>query len=131
MESRNWKKIRIIESILFPAGWILILLAGADFPPPRGFYRLVILIILLDLVQQLYLQWLCKNLIMRRTFLLSQLLFLATGVAVAVLFILCNGGFQKESGIWTGIIAAVSVVYGTAFWIIHRLLAAKIRKSDV
>ncbi|HBB60182.1 MAG TPA: hypothetical protein DCZ61_00135 [Lachnospiraceae bacterium] len=131
MESRNWKKIRIIESILFPAGWILILLAGADFPPPRGFYRLVILIILLDLVQQLYLRWLCKNLIMRRTFLLNELLFLAAGVVVAVLFVLCNGGFQKESGIWTGVIAAVSVVYGTAFWIIHRLLAGKIRKSDV
>jgi hypothetical protein len=65
------------------------------------------------------------------TFLLNELLFLAAGVVVAVLFILCNGGFQKESGIWTGIIAAVSVVYGTAFWIIHRLLAGKIRKSYV
>lgn len=124
----NWKKARTIEFIVFLIGWTSIMLAGADYPPPAGFLWLVLLIIILDIIQDRYLRWLGEKLLGRKTFLLNELLFCIAGIVVAVGMILCNGGFRKETGVWVGIITAVSVIYGTAFWGINRIVADVIGK---
>ncbi|MDY5112867.1 MAG: hypothetical protein SPE66_04050 [Bilifractor sp.] len=123
IKGKRWRWILVIEFVVFFFGWTAILMAGADFPPPKGFYRLVILIAVLDIIQTLYLKWLAKRLIKGRTFLLNELFFCTAGTILAVIFILFNGGFRSESGIWVGIITAVSVGYGTIFWSINRLIA--------
>ena len=69
-----------------------------------------------------------EKLLGRKTFLLNELLFCIAGIVVAVGMILCNGRFRKETGVWVGIITAVSVIYGTAFWGINRIVASVIGK---
>ncbi len=125
---RRWRWICAAEFVVFFLGWTAVLLAGADFPPPGGFYRLVIVVGVSDIVQAIYLKWLLKNLIMRHTFLLNEVFFCAAGIIVAVMFILCNGGFRSGFGIWIGIVTAVSVGYGTAFWCVNRLIAGFLKK---
>lgn len=86
---------------------------------------MVILAGLLDAVQDFYLRWLGRNLMKRRTLLINELLFAGSGITSAIVFILLNGGFQKETGVWTGVITAAAVVYGTGFWAVNRLIVAR------
>ena len=92
---------------MFLIGWTSIMLAGADYSPPAGFLWLVLLIIILDIIQDRYLRWLGEKLLVRKTFLLNELLFCMAGIVVAVGMVLCNGGFRKETGVWVGIITGV------------------------
>ena len=89
------------------------MLAGADYPPPAGSLWLVLLIIILDIIQDRYLRWLGEKLLVRKTFLLNELLFCIAGIVVAVGMILCNGGFRKETGVWVGIITAVCDIWNS------------------
>lgn len=86
---------------------------------------MVILAGLLDAVQDFYLRWLSRNLMKRRTLLINELMFAGSGIISAVAFILLNGGFQKGTGVWTGVITAAAVVYGTGFWAVNHVIAAR------
>ena len=35
IKGKRWRGIRVIEFVVFFFGWTAILMAGADFPPPR------------------------------------------------------------------------------------------------
>ena len=61
------------------------MLAGADFPPPKGFVNIVILILILDVFQHFYLCWLLPRLNKQNTFILNLGLFATVGIAVAVM----------------------------------------------
>ena len=49
------KKLQWIGSSVFFAGWTIVILLGADFPPPAGFVRVVFAIALFAVLQWFYL----------------------------------------------------------------------------
>lgn len=125
----NWKNIQIIEFIVFFFGWIIILLAGADFPPPKGFSHLVILIFVLDVLQAFYLHYLIPRFNGLKMFVVNECLFLIAGILTPMLFILINGYALTLTCIWLVLIAIVSLVYGTCFYGINDFISKHLKEE--
>ena len=119
------KKLRILESSVFFVGWTIILLLGADFPPPEGFIWVIFGIAVLDFLQWLYLGWLLNALRHRKTFVLNFVLFTIVGFITALLTAFLNGRVISEMMIWFSIIMSVSAIYGVIFWSINLLIVKK------
>ena len=119
------KKLRILESSVFFVGWTIILLLGADFPPPEGFIWVIFGIAVLDFLQWLYLGWLLNALRYRKTFVLNFVLFTIVGFITALLTAFLNGRVISETMIWFIIIMSVSAIYGVIFWSINLLIVKK------
>ena len=123
------KRLPWIESLLFFFSWTLIMLSGADFPPPSGFIWLILIIAVLSILQWFYLGWLLKTILQRKTFLLNLLLFCCTGFVTALLLVILNGSFTAEIWIWFLIIMTAAAGYGSLFWLINRLLLKHVLKE--
>ena len=126
------KKIQLINFLSFFIGWTVLLLSGADFPPPTGFIWLVILVLFLDVIQYFYLNIYFLKRIKRhkkfKLFLANSLFYLFGGFIVAActtLPVFPTIG-QTNSIIWMTVITTVSILYGIIFWVfnwsLYRLL---------
>jgi hypothetical protein len=129
------KNIIKINSILFFVGWIIILLLGADFPPPIGFLWLVLLVAILDFIQYKYLRVLLPQLKERKKNLFLKNLFFFTvgGVIVALFILITRYNITLEMNmndiiILIIVITAVSTIYGIFFWVFN-LWLLKISKK--
>lgn len=125
----NYKKIVFIESLLFIVGWTIIFLLGADFPPPEGFWKIIMLVVILDLIQIPYLYDLLTHINMKPTFFKNFLFFICGGVIVSLLTSRKNvGGDLKQRMIWILMVTFVSIVYGNVLWFVNRLFVKSIKK---
>lgn len=118
-------KIKITEFNLFFLVWAAIMFAGANFPPPKGFVNIVILILILDVFQHFYLCWLLPRLNKQNTFILNLGLFATVQIAVALMMISLSGKFYPGTIVWIAIIAVVSVLYGSFFWVANWMIVKK------
>lgn len=122
------KKINIIETILFVIIWTGIMLLGADFPPPSGFWKIIFLIIVLAGIQYIYLTYLFRKMLVMKTFIKNILFFLLGGIITSIVSILFFGTeiiSKKNFIICTSMITMVSIIYGICFWSINYLLKRK------
>ncbi|MEG0163826.1 hypothetical protein [Anaerorhabdus sp.] len=121
----KYKKINIIETIFFIVGWIIIFLLGADFPPPSGFWKVVLVVILLAIIQSIYLKYLFKNIFDIKSFLKNTIFFFVGGLLVALCSMIIlpgNHGNNQISIIWIALITSVCIVYGILFWFVNYFL---------
>ena len=122
-------KIIQINSILFFVAWTIIMLLGADFPPPIGFIWVILLIGALDLIQYKYLQKFLPLLRKRKNnlFIKNLLFFLTGGIVVSLLLLASRYKITLEMGmssiiIWITILTLVGAIYGACFWFFNLLL---------
>lgn len=124
----NHQNVIRINSIVFFIGWILILLLGADFPPPIGFLWLVLLIAVLDFIQYKYLRVILPQLKERKKLFLKNLFFFTVGGALVALFtLIIRYKITMKMNvtdiiIWSIVITVVSVIYGICFWFFNLCL---------
>lgn len=78
------RNLIILESSLFFVFWIVVFLLGADFPPPVGFWKIVVLTLILDIVQAFYLRFLLKNITTRPTYIINSIFFVLGGIIVSL-----------------------------------------------
>ena len=122
----SYKKINIIETILFIVFWIIIFLLGADFPPPLGFWKIGILVIIIALIQSIYLKCLFKYKMNKKSFINNILFFISGGFLVALFTSLpFNTNNLQNIIIWFTVIIVVSIIYGMFFWVINYLIIKK------
>lgn len=114
------RELIIIESLCFFIGWLILFLLGADKPPPVGFWNIVVLLIVLDIIQGLYLSYLLRNMTIKPTFKKNALLFILAGILVSGISAVISGSYDlKNAFIWIGVVTAVSVLYGSFFWAVN------------
>lgn len=112
------KKLRLFETIGFFLAWVIVFLLGSDFPPPAGFIWMVLLVAVLDVIQFFYLGYLLPRIIKQPTFWLNFLFFLIGGIVVAIATAFyMNTVDWMQLVIWYGMLAIVSVVYGSSMWL--------------
>lgn len=90
---------------------------GADFPPPIGFCWIVLLI--LDLIQYKYLQYLLPKLRIRKKklFIKNLLFFAIGGMLVSIFSLVIEPRITLKQGMsWIIIITIVGAIYGGVFW---------------
>ncbi len=125
------KKIRLIEGLIFFWGWILVFLAGADFPPPIGFIWLILLVGILAIIQDFYLRYLIRNINKKHIWLKNIFLFLLADIIVSSIVILTNFEYYNEISfalIWILVVSLVSTIYGIVFYIINKWIVNHILK---
>lgn len=101
------------------------MLSGSDFPPPSGFYKIVLLILGLDFIQYGYLRYFLPNLRERKKGLAVRtfLFFGFGGVILSSFFVFISTDITPAQGLpWLIIITTVSFLYGLAFWFLNRFL---------
>jgi drug/metabolite transporter (DMT)-like permease len=134
ISKNKFKKIVWINEILFFLGWMLLLLLGADHPPPKGFIWLVALIVLLDMAQYFYLKKFLLSLHDKSKGLFTQTLLFAVlagiGVSISMLLLDLNKLFSIgliNVLIWIMVIALVALIYGVCFYLFNTLLLRYIK----
>lgn len=115
----NIKKFKIVETVLFLAGWLLVMVKGADFPPPAGFWVVAAGIVVIAFIQWFYLGWLLPNIEAKGSLWKTLGLYALLGFAASLVPILYSGKADKDIGIWFAIIVEVALVYGLVFWLIN------------
>lgn len=117
----KYKKINIIETITFILGWTVIFLLGADFPPPSGFWKIILLVIILALIQSRYLKYLLKDKFNMKLFFKNIIFFFIGGICISCsMFIFNNRNvFMQASIIWIAVVTTISIVYGILFWLFN------------
>ena len=128
-ETKNSKKIIVVNTLLFFFGWNVIMLLGADFPPPIGFLWLVMLIGALDFIQYRYLHKLLPRIREKEKYLFAKNLafFTGGGAVVGIFIILMRLKVTLETGIiniliWIMVLTLVGALYGICFWIFNKIL---------
>lgn len=120
------KKIALVESLVFLLGWIIIFLLGADFPPPKGFWKIVCLVVVLDVIQYFYLRYLLKIINKEPTFFKNISFFGIGGIAVSIVTNIRNVGIKFDLFfIWMLAITGVSIIYGIVFWCVNKFITNK------
>jgi hypothetical protein len=134
ISKNKFKKIVWINEILFFLGWMLLLLLGADHPPPKGFIWLVVLIVLLDMAQYFYLKKFLPSLHDKSKGLFTQTLLFAVlaGIGVSISMLLLDLNKLLSIGlinilIWIMVIALVALIYGICFYLFNTLLLRYIK----
>ena len=134
ISKNKFKKIVWINEILFFLGWMLLLLLGADHPPPKGFIWLVAIIVLLDMAQYFYLKKFLPSLHDKSKGLFTQTLLFAVlagiGVSISMLLLDLNKLFSIgliNVLIWIMVIALVALIYGVCFYLFNTLLLRYIK----
>lgn len=113
---------------MFFWGWTFVMLSGSDFPPPSGFYKIVLLIVVLDLIQSVYLLYFLPQLREgKKGLAVRTLSFFAFGeVILSSFFLFFNTGITLAQGLpWLILITKITFLYGVAFWFLNRLLVRK------
>lgn len=116
------KKFLIIESLLSYSIWLLLLLWGADFPPPKGFWVLVLLLFLLISCQYYFFLWTWSNMA-RKSSLLWTLLFFALGGSLTGLILMFPSlSALPLPSIFLGLtfLSLIASLYGLVIWLINR-----------
>lgn len=126
------KKLIFIESLCFFIGWLIIFLLGADKPPPVGFWNIAAMLVVFDIIQGFYLNYLLRNITIRPTFNQNTLLFILAGILVSGITALISGRYDlKNAFLWIGVVTAVSVLYGSIFWVINWWIVKKACNTQV
>lgn len=125
------RKIAAINAFVFFVLWLLILLAGADFPPPRGFIWIIVAVAVCAAVVYwrvpTYIDW-------RRTRRAGRYWRVVrdgavAGLLVALPFALKGGGEPSvtmrpvDYAIWFGVLAMVGIFNSAALYTINALVA--------
>lgn len=119
------RNLIILESSLLFVFWIVVFLLGADFPPPVGFWKIVVLTLILDIVQAFYLRFLLKNITTRPTYIINSIFFVLGGIIVSLPAIWQTDTEVQSKVIWVSIVTFVSVIYGNIFWIFNKIAKTK------
>lgn len=134
----NQKKIALSIATAFFFGWLGILLAGADFPPPPGF----VLIVLIDLLAAIVVYWRVPTYLdwsrTRRTYRLLQALGegFAAGLLVALVAMLSPSSGEPsvqprwvDRLIWFAVLGSVGAFNAVAVYGVSAYLSKKVRTS--
>lgn len=126
------RKIAAINAIAFSIFWLLILLAGADKPPPPGFLWLVITVVACAGVVYLriptYINWYREKRSAR--FWCVVLDGFSAGLVVALPFMLLGSGEPSVSPqatayvIWFAVLGIVGALNSTTLYAINALIAS-------
>lgn len=120
------KRLQWIESVLFFIISNIIMLLGADFPPPIGFSIITLLSGILSILQFFYTDWIlkCKNPL--KTFFTTIFSFSLIGLMISILFIIFNTDNIRytinDALVWILIITLVFGVYGIIYWSFNHLI---------
>jgi len=131
------KKVAWINAVGFFIFWLLVLLAGADKPPPIGFLWIVLVVALSALVVYrripIYIRWF-RTKKPRRLLRVALEGFLA-GLVVATPFALLGGGESSTAmqpiayAIWFSILGLMGMLNSLALYAVNAVLAKR-RDSD-
>lgn len=113
------KRIQLVESTCFFIGTLIIMIVGADFPPPQGFR---IIIALFAIGQYVYLGWLLSHLTLKRTLPISIILFALLGSIVTISMMCLSNQPIQDGEIWVIIVALAAGGYGFLVWLISWLI---------
>ncbi len=80
----NTEKICKIEAMAFLLLSNIIMLLGADFPPPTGFVWIVITSCVIACIQYLYSKWLIPRITGIKTLWITCFFFACVGVVIAL-----------------------------------------------
>ncbi|KAA8817712.1 hypothetical protein EMB92_04045 [Bifidobacterium callitrichos] len=111
------------ESVVCFLGWVVVFALGSDRPVPPGFWKLVVLVGVLLVVQFLYVRRLLADMLLAQpTFRRNEVMFAVAGVSLAVLTgWWWHTDFTGMAGvIWLVVVAVVGLVYGTVLWTVNR-----------
>lgn len=125
----NNSKIIRINTVVFFGGWTIIMLLGADFPPPIGFLWLVLLLAVLDFIQYKYLHFFLPMLqVKEKNLFIKNSLFFTTGGLLVSIFTLASDYRNTlemrmlDILIWITVITIVAAIYGICFWFFNLIL---------
>ncbi|MEO5284772.1 hypothetical protein [Limosilactobacillus allomucosae] len=116
------KKIKISETAVFIIGSLGIALLGADFPPPLGFWKIIVVISLVALIQWYYLDWLLERINSKKSLLMTVGIYALLGGMSTATMIAASGQLKKETVIWLGLIILGTAAYGLLFWLVNWLI---------
>ena len=122
---RKTAAISGVESVVCFLGWVVVFALGADRPVPPGFWKLVVLVGVLMVVQFLHVRRLLADMLLAQpTFRRNEAMFAVAGVVLAVLTgWWWHADFTGMAGvIWLVVVAGVGLVYGTVLWAVNRML---------
>lgn len=126
------RKIQWIESILFFIISNLIMLLGADFPPPIGFLWITFISAVLSILHFFYTGLLLKSNNFLKTFFKTILIFSLVGFLISILFVIFNfkniSIIMNDTIIWLFIITLVFGIYGSIYWLLNYIISKKIVK---
>jgi hypothetical protein len=109
--------LRRWESVLFFIASVCIMLAGSDWPPPHGFWKVVIIIGTYAVIQYIYFPWLLGHIHQKRAVPASMVLFAVWGVCVAIGMVIASGEINDSISIWIGVVSFASASYGFMVWL--------------
>lgn len=131
----NKETIVWINTVSFFIGWVVIMLAGADFPPPVGFIWVVALIAILDFVQYKYYPYFFNEMSKNRkiSFKKNMIFFVVGGLIVSLFTLVARLDVTLQVGsinnlIWVCVVTTVGILYGIWFWIVNFLLLRLIKR---
>lgn len=117
-------------SLLEASGFLLLanlmMLLGADFPPPVGFLWLMLVSLLLAFGQYHYGNWLFKRLEGFKTLPVTSGFFGLEGLISALIFVALNPVETTYLWLWLAVTILVFTGYGLIFWFVNRLIVTKI-----
>jgi len=119
-------KICLCEAAAFFLLSNIIMLLGADFPPPRGFIWITVAAAVLSCTQFLFNKWIFTRMKERKSFWMSILFFGSEGFITSVLFAVSGGGRFQVLWVWFAVITLVFAIYGTGFWAVNKFIARHI-----
>ncbi|MCU7667268.1 hypothetical protein [Bacillus thuringiensis] len=138
MDKKTLNKIILINVFSFFFVWIIILLAGADMPPPPGFIWVILLVALLDVAQFFYLKRFIPKLWKKSKWLFftNLLFFFVGGFLVSVFTIITAPSLFLSIGIlntiiWAFLIIAASLINAVVFYIFNTLLIKNLSKNRI
>lgn len=118
------KKIISRESIGFFIISLAVFLAGADFPPPAGFWIIGLILLVFTLIQARFLGWLVPRIRRERTFRQTMLFYLTSALVLAApFFVPIDTLTQRFPWIILSLIAGF--LFGTFVWLVHWLMMTR------
>lgn len=120
------KKIRIIETLIFIIGATTIMLLGADFPPPRGFVKMLVSIIVVAVIQWCYLKWLLLHINNKGSWLATIGVFAGLGAVVTMFLIVSTGKSIGDYPTLIVLVTIIAAIYGLALWLINFIISARL-----
>lgn len=119
----NLSKISLYESISFIIIANIIMLSGADFPPPPGFIWITLTSFIISTLQYFYCNWLLQTLGKRKTFFKTITSFALLGTLISLFFIFFNSeAINRAVFIFVGVVATVFSFYGFIFWMVNKII---------
>lgn len=121
---KKYSVVAVIEFILFFVIWSVIFRLGADPLLPSGFWKILLLIVILDCFEFIYFLILLAPRIAhkKQSFILNELLFTVVSMLVALSVSGLDNWFQDGKYVWFLVVTFVGLIYGTVFWLGNYLI---------